>query len=166
MSETADSTPSSQGLSELLNADLVNRGSRRHRRFSITANASITDDHGITESATVLNLSASGLMLHVPVRPKLTVGSTVHLVFLRTAGTGVVRHVSSATAVQDILTAPVWGQKTLDIGRASSANRRSGWGEHPLAVSGVLSRMFKRCRCFWPSCGRGFSARLRLLSRK
>ena len=48
------------------------------------------------EAATIVNLSASGLMLHVPVRPSEEYGSNVVVQFLGTRKDGVVRHVSRA----------------------------------------------------------------------
>ena len=93
---SAHDTPSPQNSPDLIDADSGRRNSRRHRRFSVTAVASVTDNSGITETATLVNLSVSGLMLHVPITPNLSVGHKVQVVFLRTSQTGIVRHVSSA----------------------------------------------------------------------
>ena len=68
---------------------------RQEPRFQVTTDALIVAA-GEMESATLVNLSASGAMLHVPVRPNVEVGSEVQAHFLNTAVNAVVRHISPA----------------------------------------------------------------------
>jgi hypothetical protein len=61
----------------------------------VTADAVLTTT-GQKRHATVMNMSASGLMLHLPARPDVAVGSRVHVDFLRTGHSGTVKHLSHA----------------------------------------------------------------------
>ena len=66
-------------------------------RFEITAAATLRDATGSVEPATLVNASASGLMLHLPVRPSANVGSHVEVEFLNTRLCGVIRCVSPSS---------------------------------------------------------------------
>jgi hypothetical protein len=77
--------------------DIQQGGRRKEPRFSITANGTIAKDvTGVSEVGSVVNVSARGVMLHVPVRPAIDIGCRVWIHFLGTVGLGIVRHVSSA----------------------------------------------------------------------
>src|SRR5687767_7175968 len=68
---------------------------RAERRFSVQAEAVLTSA-GKKRQATVINMSASGVMVHLAVRADVPVGSTVQVEFLRTRQSATVKHVSHA----------------------------------------------------------------------
>ena len=69
---------------------------RRERRFRVLAPACIRLRSGNIEPANVVNVSASGVMLHAPVALPDTCGAHVQVEFLGNVSRGVVRHVSGA----------------------------------------------------------------------
>lgn len=71
-------------------------GRRRERRFTVTGAARVVDESGTAELATIVNLSASGLMLHFAVRPPMEVGRHVQVTFLGTEWQGTIKHISPA----------------------------------------------------------------------
>ena len=68
---------------------------RSEPRFAVTAQAAITA-MGELHFGTVVNISASGVMVHLPVQPRFDAATVVDVSFFRVSGRGTVRHVSRA----------------------------------------------------------------------
>lgn len=67
---------------------------RREKRFALDARAVLTYSTGEAITATLVNASSLGVMLHSPVRPPLGVGARVRVEYLGIAFSGIVRHIT------------------------------------------------------------------------
>lgn len=75
----------------------MNRQQRRTEpRFRVASPGVMTDSTGHTELVSIVNVSASGLMMHVPVPLRATPGCRLQVEYLGVVSRGVIRHVSPA----------------------------------------------------------------------
>jgi hypothetical protein len=77
-------------------AEYTQHDRRAENRYGITAQAIVTDGAGNSDYGSIVNLSASGVMLRMPVRTAIAVGSEVHVAFLGIVARGTVKHITPA----------------------------------------------------------------------
>lgn len=69
---------------------------RTEPRFHVAAPGVLKDSAGHSEMVSIVNVSASGLMMHVPVPLRARPGCRLQVEYLGVVSRGVIRHVSPA----------------------------------------------------------------------